>query len=143
MSRIDEIRDRLDKATPGPWEATYEPSDRWTSITGQAHDDGGRWLLCPEVATCEGEGHTDADLIANAPADLAWLLGEVERLSAERMQPEQPEPTDAEVEAALWAWISSAAEGVTRENVSPRVLDLNRPRARAALLAARKVARHE
>ena len=50
------------------------------------------------------------------------------------------DPTDAEVEAALWAWISSAAEGVTSENVSPRVLDLNRPRARAALLAARKAA---
>lgn len=46
-----------------------------------------------------------------------------------------PIPTEA-VEAALWAWIESAAEGVTRENVSPRVLDLNRPRAAAALTAA-------
>ena len=54
--------------------------------------------------------------------------------------PDLAEPSDAEVEAALWAWISSAAEGVTRENVSPRVLDLNRPRARAALVAAREVA---
>ena len=81
MTRIDEIRDRLDKATPGPWKATYEPDDRWTSITGQGHNDGGRWLLCPEVATCEGEDHPDADLIANAPADLAWCLGKIERLS--------------------------------------------------------------
>ena len=44
-------------------------------------------------------------------------------------------PSEA-VEAALWAWIESAAEGVIRENVSPRVLDRNRPRAVAALSAA-------
>ena len=43
-------------------------------------------------------------------------------------------PAEA-VEAALWAWIESATEGVTRENVAPRVLDLNRPRAAAALTA--------
>ena len=42
---------------------------------------------------------------------------------------------DEAVEAALWAWIESATEGVTRENVAPRVLDLNRPRAAAALTA--------
>ena len=43
---------------------------------------------------------------------------------------------DEAVEAALWAWIESAAEGVTRENVNPHVLDRNRPRAAAALSAA-------
>ena len=43
---------------------------------------------------------------------------------------------DEAVEVALWAWIESAAEGVTRENVSPHVLDRNRPRADAALSAA-------
>ena len=43
---------------------------------------------------------------------------------------------DEAVEAALWAWIESAAEGVIRENVNPRVLDRNRPRAAAALSAA-------
>ena len=100
MRRIDEIRERLDKATPGPWKATYEAADDWVSITGQGFYDGGHWMTCPEVATCEGIVGPDADLIANAPADLAWLLGEVERLSAERMQPEQPEPTGAEVRAA-------------------------------------------
>ena len=42
---------------------------------------------------------------------------------------------DEAVEAALWAWIESAAEGVTHENVSTRVLDRNRPRAVAALEA--------
>ena len=40
------------------------------------------------------------------------------------------------IEQALWAWIVSAAEGVTPGNVNPRVLDLNRHRARAAIRAA-------
>ena len=42
----------------------------------------------------------------------------------------------AAVEAALWAWIESATVSVTRENVSQRVLDLNRHRAEAAIRAA-------
>ena len=42
----------------------------------------------------------------------------------------------AAVEAALWAWIESATVSVTRENVSQRVLDINRHRAEAAIRAA-------
>ena len=42
----------------------------------------------------------------------------------------------AAVEAALWAWIESTTVSVTRENVSQRVLDLNRHRAEAAIRAA-------
>ena len=79
MRRIDEIRERLDKATPGPWKATYEAADDWVSITGQGFYDGGHWMTCPEVATCEGIVGPDADLIANAPADLAWLLDALAR----------------------------------------------------------------
>lgn len=47
-----------------------------------------------------------------------------------------PTVTAEQVEAGLWAWIQSAMEGVTRENVSPRVLDRNRPRMIAAFRAA-------
>ena len=50
---------------------------------------------------------------------------------------------DEAVEAALWAWIESAAEGVTHENVSPLVLDRNRPRAAAALEAAMSHLHHQ
>ena len=156
--RIDEIRERLDKATPGPWKATYEAADDWVSITGQGFYDGGHWMTCPEVATCEGIVGPDADLIANAPADLAWLLGEVERLSAERMQPEQPEPTAAEVLAAAeesehheqWGYDENGfphcecgASLVESEHDLSVVPSLMAHQARAALLAARKVARHE
>jgi hypothetical protein len=48
----------------------------------------------------------------------------------------KPNVTDEMTERALWAWIENATEGVTRENVNPRVLDLNRHRAVAALEAA-------
>jgi hypothetical protein len=51
--RLAEIRARLDAATPGEW-----PFGEMV-----------RHLLPP-----------DADLIAHAPADIAWLLAEVERL---------------------------------------------------------------
>lgn len=44
--------------------------------------------------------------------------------------------TDEMVEEVLLAWFESAPEGATRENVHPRILDRNRPRAAAALEAA-------
>lgn len=66
---IKAIRNRLDKATPGPWKAgagitlSYVTlaSDIWTDVA-----DG--------IAT-----EADADLISHAPTDLAALLDEVER----------------------------------------------------------------
>ena len=33
--------------------------------------------------------------------------------------------TDEMIEAGLWAWILNTTEGVARENVSQRVIDLN------------------
>lgn len=64
--RLQEIRARLDAATPGPWEKTS-----------------------PNVVVAAGDVvagvplTNNADLIAHAPADLAWLLDEVERLRGE------------------------------------------------------------
>ena len=43
--------------------------------------------------------------------------------------------TDEMIEAGLWAWILNATEGVTRENVSQRVIDLNWHRAEATITA--------
>lgn len=45
-------------------------------------------------------------------------------------------PASGAVEAALWAWIESATEGVTRENIAQDTLTRNRPRAEAAVRAA-------
>ena len=132
--RIDEIRDRLNKARPGLAEI-----DGGEEILKRRGNPKGSytWTLYGTYA--------DAILLVNAADDLAWLLGEVERLSAERMQPEQPEPTAAEVRAAtetfICEWNTSvdnspnATHGSVDEFVSPIM--------RAALVAARKVARHE
>ena len=69
MSRLDEIRARLAAATPGPWKS-------W--IEGQE----GAWGGSPGVmvpATSGGDfieagRPEDAEFIAHAPADIAYLL---------------------------------------------------------------------
>ena len=63
--RIAEIRARLDAATPGPWLVR----NGWVDLNN-LHGD-----VIPV-----GHNDADADLIAHAPADIAWLLDEVERL---------------------------------------------------------------
>ena len=55
--RLTEIRARLDAATPGEWPMG---------------------ALVPYLLP------SDADHIAHAPADIAWLLDEVERVTNER-----------------------------------------------------------
>ena len=136
--RIDEIRDRLNKARPG-----------------LAEIDGGEEILKRRYNPYGT--YPDAILLVNARNDLAWLLGEVERLSAERIQPEQPEPTGAEIEAAALEfeqheqfWYGDDDQprcecGFRLEealNGSP-IPSLQMHQASAALVAARKVARHE
>jgi hypothetical protein len=72
--RLSEIRARLDKATPGPWE-DYDPGDG----THRLYAPNEVKLLGPL-----GEGRVlraaDAELIAHAPEDIRWLAGEVDRL---------------------------------------------------------------
>jgi len=79
--RLQEIRARLDAATPGPW-IIYE--DEETGQLDPWDDEGMHPIL---------DSQSNADLIAHAPADIAWLLDEVERsrrtvrrLSIERLQ---------------------------------------------------------
>jgi len=84
--RIAAIRARLEAATKGPWEkrpwhvAGQKSPPKW-SISAP-----GRHIAM--VGNANGQTkpawEADADLIAAAPTDLAWLVGEVERLTAER-----------------------------------------------------------
>ena len=71
MTRIDEIRERLDKATPGPWEVDTDGSGGHGVFSDDEH-------MNPVCLYAKSE---DIDLIANAPADLAWCLRKIERLS--------------------------------------------------------------
>jgi hypothetical protein len=77
MTRTAQIRARLDKATPGPWE--LHDSCSWRRI-GTPERDGN--VLCPTIAS---DGHPDLNggydnllLIASAPEDLKYLLDRLE-----------------------------------------------------------------
>ncbi len=77
--QLSAIRERLDAATPGPWEAGTAaccPDMGWV--------DGPKGAVCPQF-TATKVTHSldanDAELIANAPTDLRALLDEVERLT--------------------------------------------------------------
>lgn len=75
VQKLDEMQARCDAATEGPWTATFDDADRWTCITGQGRDlGGGLWMVCPEVATCEGEPDGDAEFIAAARTDMPRLI---------------------------------------------------------------------
>ena len=64
--RLAEIRARLDMTSERPW----------------TNSDG--WIVCGGTTRYYVTGHTtlvgDAEFIAHAPADIAWLLNEVDTL---------------------------------------------------------------
>lgn len=128
QARLAAIRERLGAATPGPWKIEHDgdvvdidhgPERTWP------------WRVITEDETSVIVDFTggdippdeDADLIANAPADLAWLLAENARLGAERdaataraeraeaalrkilgdVRPDSQEDRE-EWRAAPWAW---------------------------------------
>lgn len=102
MTRLQEIRSRLDGATPRPWcvescgekgdgahmiGVAFAPGDDKAEhpLSGwlQPFDDDGKeiqYYRDEEVACCEHRSRNagrNADLIANAPSDLAYLLDRV------------------------------------------------------------------
>ena len=73
--RLQEIRARLDAATPGLW--VRHPSEPWVYVRR------GPFTLNIIATQLRSGRPGDTDLIAHAPADIAWLLDEVERLERE------------------------------------------------------------
>lgn len=69
--RLDAIRARLEAATPGPWER----NDQHTKQHG---------IAGPLGLHATAWEDRDAEFIAHARADVAWLLDKVERLESER-----------------------------------------------------------
>jgi hypothetical protein len=86
--RTEEIRARVAKVTPGPWHLftnRHPTSDgqRWGCVEKKRHPAGGAGTPLLDGCYWTGERQrADADLIAHAPADLAWLLAENDRLRA-------------------------------------------------------------
>ena len=80
---LEPIKERLDEATPGPWEFHVLPQP--VGITAATiHSEHGPRETCwtvdlpPEIGGMGTE--KDAEFIANAPEDIASLISEVERL---------------------------------------------------------------
>ncbi len=71
MTRIDEIKKRLAAATPGPW-LKHEAYHVICKVGEALHG-----IVCRLPPK-----DTDADLIANAPADLAYLIERLEAAEA-------------------------------------------------------------
>lgn len=90
--RLPEILARLAAATPGPWRsnAKGKVGEDWLIgfivDCGEGEWDGkySDWIVttdCLRASQCvSGGAKEDAEFIAHAPTDIAWLAGEVERL---------------------------------------------------------------
>ena len=73
--RLTEIRARLDAATPGPWTS----NDYLVVVTEAARNHPIIGAYSKHIAQARNE--ENADLIAHAPADIEWLLDEVDNLN--------------------------------------------------------------
>lgn len=97
---LEAIRARLAAATPGPWTLPYHD--------GALAGPHGASLLGLDVdGMAIVWARADAELIAHAPADIAALLAEVERLRAEVAERVEAERV---ADARLREWLSSDAE---------------------------------
>jgi hypothetical protein len=76
--RTAEIRARLQAATPGPWHA--DDGDFGCVMVGNYGWVTPAGVNAPEYDVDTPQGHADAELIAHAPTDLAYLLARVEEL---------------------------------------------------------------
>ena len=78
--RLDAIRQRIAAATPGPWNLDYCERGGFVVI---ATAQGKHVVIASrnDIPHLTEQFSANAHLIAHAPDDLAYLLGEVERLS--------------------------------------------------------------
>lgn len=73
---LEEIKGRLAAATPGHWMHGHCHMAHWVDTKPD--------LTVMEICDVESDNaYADAELIANAPADIAALIAEVERLQAQ------------------------------------------------------------
>jgi hypothetical protein len=76
--RAQEIQERLDKATPGPWEAVEVARSVYGTPIHSPIGTGARMDEGAHIANA----FSDAEFIAHAPEDIAWLLARVAELEA-------------------------------------------------------------
>lgn len=83
---LDAIEARLARATPGPWLVKDQDPKQIHRGTVQVQEDGRGVEVIAECycGAYDGHGLRNAELIANAPTDLAALIEEVRHLRGER-----------------------------------------------------------
>jgi len=76
---LELIRERTDKATPGPWCVAGSPRDFVIAKHGGAERCSDNPVLWAED-DCLSGNHADAEFVAGARVDVPRLVGEVDRL---------------------------------------------------------------
>lgn len=103
--RVEEIRARLKAATPGPWGVTSFESEHVQTMLNAGQ--GECWAVWADVdghclaPATTGNGPTseaNAEFIAHAPGDLAFLLSLLEQVPPPPATPQ--EPSDRAITAA-------------------------------------------
>lgn len=97
--RVEEIRARLAKATPGPW---YMDSDCDINTKARTESLGGFEIDACVVSLPYDPDNADFKLMANAHGDIAFLLAELDK--ARRSEPPRREAEQRVLEAALKAY---------------------------------------
>lgn len=126
-ARIQEIRERVEKATSGPWKI-HEVHDSccdyardWETDEIPDHEPESRGMTCPDGGLNHGEDYElftepDATFIAHAREDIPYLLSELDRLG--RREARLREALDETLEAldripdAVVYGLGEAEEGI-------------------------------
>lgn len=82
-ARLDEIRQRAEKATPEPWEHTFGSGDSGNNHNVRFGDNQNQFIA--RIVSGRGNGgHSEeacnANFIAHARSDIPWLLDRIEKL---------------------------------------------------------------
>lgn len=86
MSRVDEIKERLLKSTPGPWECKKEIINDRVVRWGIRHRINGYCKSFTPVCSMSAGFYRfleDAEFLTHCREDIVFLLSEIERLAAE------------------------------------------------------------
>jgi hypothetical protein len=120
-TRLDEIRKRVEQATPGPWERsdfahavddTFEVKSR-----GKLYQNG-----YPSLVASEAD-RRDANFIAHAREDIPWLIAEVERLQMELAEARKQRDHEATRRASAFKELERTEEEVERLREPLSVID--------------------
>jgi len=79
--RLNEIRERCEKATPAPWDPTdvgayYNPDPDDRELPGTAYFA----RVLPNLHISKEQAQLDAQFVANSRDDIPWLLAKIDRL---------------------------------------------------------------